>query len=128
MNYNSNRIGLRCITPLSKNIYVISWGSVLLMEETGVHRENQPYSDKACMKFRVSTFKNKPVTNLLHIILCKDPLFIYSFCINLVRINIYHFFTSFRDITPNSLDVNLRLVNSTVILHIYIGSLCVKLA
>jgi hypothetical protein len=31
------RVGLRCLKPLSKNISVISWRSVLFVEETAVN-------------------------------------------------------------------------------------------
>ena len=38
---------LCCSTPLAKNISVISWRSVLLVEETGVPTENQPSTCKS---------------------------------------------------------------------------------
>ena len=33
-------LGLWCLTPLSTHISAISWRSVLLVKETGVHGEN----------------------------------------------------------------------------------------
>ncbi len=39
-NLTSGVESLWCLTPLFNNISVISWRSVLLVEETGVPREN----------------------------------------------------------------------------------------
>ena len=50
-------LGLWCITPL-KNVSVISWRSVLLVEETGVPGENHQDTDKFyhIMSYRVHLF------------------------------------------------------------------------
>ena len=65
-------VSLWCLTPLFKNISVISWRSVLLVGETGVPEKTTDLSQQIIWKY----------INAKHTLLYHDPILFHIFCMD----------------------------------------------